>query len=377
MASETIGSNQFKPNYLTKIHPGIHLEEELLAAGMKQTELAARTGITTKTINSIIKGNAPISPETAISLESVLGKPTMYWLKLEAIFQAGKAEELQGKSLEDDQILLKDLDIKKMVSEGWIQKHSDNILQLKEVLSFFGVANLKQIFQVWNKLEVNYRTSQAYRKNHSNIMAWLRKGEIDSKKIKCKTFSSQKFKKALIECRKITSEPFEYVGPKIQELCAEAGVAVVYVPALSNIATSGAAQWLDKDKALIQLSLRGKRDDKFWFDFFHEAGHILLHGRKEKFIDSANGSYGTSSISYETMETKAQEGEADIFSSDFLINKKDFSKFVARKDFTKESVIDFSKKKNISPGIVVGQLQKREYIGWKDLNELKQKYDFS
>lgn len=37
-------------------------------------------------------------------------------------------------------------------------------------------------------------------------------------------------------------------------------------------------------KAVIQLSLRHKTDDHLWFSFFHEAGHVLLHSKKETFI---------------------------------------------------------------------------------------------
>jgi hypothetical protein len=34
------------------------------------------------------------------------------------------------------------------------------------------------------------------------------------------------------------------------------------------------------------VSLRGKSEDKFWFSFFHEAGHVYLqHSKKELYIN--------------------------------------------------------------------------------------------
>ena len=39
---------------------------------------------------------------------------------------------------------------------------------------------------------------------------------------------------------------------------------------------------------MVQLSLRGKFEDLLWFTFFHEAGHILLHGKKEVFIEDSD-----------------------------------------------------------------------------------------
>ena len=58
---------------------------------------------------------------------------------------------------------------------------------------------------------------------------------------------------------------------------------------LPKTCVSGATRWVGSDKAIIQLSLRYKTNDHLWFTFFHEAGHILLHGKKELFIEGVNG----------------------------------------------------------------------------------------
>ena len=207
-------------------------------------------------------------------------------------------------------------------------------------------------------------------------MAWLRRGEKLAHAIHCEPFDTRKFKNALLECRKLTTKTFPEVEKKIQSICAAAGVAVVYVPVITGVSTSGVAQWLDKDKALIQLSLRGKRDDKFWFNFYHEAGHILLHGRKEQFIDTEGKTSSSVEGQYLTEENKLKEAEADEFSANFLIARKSFSTFAAYDDFSESAVKSFARKEGIAPGIVVGQLQKNSYIGWGELNSLKQKYEF-
>jgi hypothetical protein len=58
---------------------------------------------------------------------------------------------------------------------------------------------------------------------------------------------------------------------------------VVFVPELPRTGTWGATRWLG-DRAAIQLSLRYKSNDHLWFTFFHEAGHILKHGRKNNLM---------------------------------------------------------------------------------------------
>ena len=54
------------------------------------------------------------------------------------------------------------------------------------------------------------------------------------------------------------------------------------------------------------LDDRYKKDDFFWFTFFHEAAHLLLHSKKETFVDD-----GT--------DNDVIENEANDFATDFLI----------------------------------------------------------
>ncbi|APD91022.1 addiction module HigA family antidote [Alteromonas sp. I10] len=366
--------SEFNPDY--SYHPGIFLEEELEVKGMTQAELAKRSGITAKTINSIIKGSASISSETAVILECVLGKSASYWLGLDSQYQIHKAKVENDELLSKEISFLDELDLKCLIKERWIEQFTDRLEQLKELYRFFGVASKKQIPQVWSQLEVSYRTSEKFQQSHLHILAWLRRGELLAHQIKCSPFDAKKFKDALLNCRKLTVEEFSDMRIKLQEICAEAGVAVVCVPEIKKVSTSGAARWLDKNKAMIQLSLRGKRDDKFWFNFYHEAGHILLHGRKEQFIDNNGKANPLSEDSYHTEENRFKEKEADEFAANYLIPRKDFSLFVSNSDFSESSICQFAKTQGIAPGIVVGQLQSRGYLDWSQLNNLKKKYDF-
>lgn len=63
--------NEFRPDYA--VPPGEILEYEIQIRSMSQKELSDRTGITAKHIISIMKGDSPITPPTAIKLERVLG----------------------------------------------------------------------------------------------------------------------------------------------------------------------------------------------------------------------------------------------------------------------------------------------------------------
>ena len=71
-----------EPTFATA--PGETLLETIDALGMNQVELALRTGLSKKTINLIIKGNEPITQETALALEKVLRVPAHFWLNLDS-----------------------------------------------------------------------------------------------------------------------------------------------------------------------------------------------------------------------------------------------------------------------------------------------------
>ncbi len=76
-----IMTNQYVPDY--QVTPGEVLQDYLEGLGMTQAELAAWTGLPLKTVNDIIKGKSPITPEIALKLERSLGRPAHFWENLE------------------------------------------------------------------------------------------------------------------------------------------------------------------------------------------------------------------------------------------------------------------------------------------------------
>ena len=76
---------QFDPDYI--VTPGAILLDVLDDAGMTQADLARRTGIPQKTLSLISNGKAPISTNTALLLEQVLGTKARFWSSLESMYR--------------------------------------------------------------------------------------------------------------------------------------------------------------------------------------------------------------------------------------------------------------------------------------------------
>jgi HTH-type transcriptional regulator / antitoxin HigA len=356
--------NQYTPNYVSA--PGETLQEVLEERGMSQAELAERTGRPKKTINEIINGKAAITPETALQFERVLGVPASFWNNRERRYREAQARAEEQERLEKQVAWLDQIPVKAMIKSGWIQCYQDKVEQLREVLNFFAIASPEQWQGIWCSTGVYFRQSQAFQSDFGNVAAWLRRGEIEAAEIPCATYNANKFREALQHIRALTVEPPEIFLPKVVRLCAEAGVAVVFVPQLPKTRTSGATHWLNPDKALIQLSLRYKTNDHLWFAFFHEAGHILLHGKRDFFLEGKDIAF---------VEESDKELEANKFAEDILIPPAALKLFLASsQQLSKARIEQFAAEIGIAPGIVVGRLQHDGVLPPSHCNDLKQRY---
>ena len=354
----------FEPDYV--IPPGAILEETLEARGLSKSEFARRCGRPIKTVSEIVAGKSSITPETAIQFERVLGVPASFWTNLEARYQLRIAETVERKDLATCGAWASRFPVKELVKFGLIPKPSDTADTVQKLLDFFGVASVHAWQQRFDASAIAYRRSKAFVSAPEAVACWLQWGEVLARDIACQPFDSHGFRQALQEIRRLTrEEKLDAWRPRFLKLCSSAGVAVTFVPELPKTRLSGAARWLAKDKALIQLSLRHKTDDHLWFTFFHEAGHILLHGKKEVFIDD-----------YQRGQD-AKEDEANRFASNTLIPPAAWRAFTDRGLFSRVMVSEFAREQGIAPGIVVGRLQHEELLPYTHLNGLKRRFEWT
>ena len=256
-----------------------------------------------------------------------------------------------------------------MIELKWIQYFQDKVEQLRETLNFFAVASPKQWEEIWSNTNTDFRKSQAFQSDPGAVAAWLRRGEIKASEIDCAIYNASKFEETLLQIRALTVEPPEIFQREVVRLCAESGVAVVFIPQLPKTRTSGATRWLNPNKALIQLSLRYKTDDRLWFAFFHEAGHILLHGKRDTFLEEKK---------FISTQNQYKEQEANKFAADILIPPKEFELFLASGQQRKKAGIEqFATRIGIAPGIVVGRLQHDKILQPSYCNELKRKFEWA
>jgi len=349
--------NQYNPDLVSS--PGDTLDEVLESRGMSQAELAFRTGRPKKTINEIIKGKTAITAETAIQFERVLKIPAAFWIAREQNYREALARIKETAALERQADWLDQIPYRAMAKLRWVTEYRDKPGQLEEILRFFAVASPTSWNALWTSSSSAFRKSPSFISEPGAIAAWLRKGEIEAALQECLDFKENDFKLALDKVRSMTRElPNDFVF-RLKNICCPTGVSVVFVPELPGTRAWGATRWLSNTRPLIQLSLRYKTEDHLWFTFYHEAAHILLHGKRNVFLENDQN------------EQNEKENEADAFACDFLIPNLQYRRFCRRGSFSSAAVSRFAYEIGVAAGIVVGRLQHDGYLNKNQCNDLK------
>jgi HTH-type transcriptional regulator / antitoxin HigA len=354
----------FQPDY--SLSPGSFLEESLESMGISARELARRCGRSAKLISEILAGKAPIEPETALQFEKVTTVNATVWLNLEAEYRLHLARAQEESQFANAFAWAREFPLKELEDRGVLGPAKDKADSVRKLLQFFGVAGVDACEAAFSSLSVSYRHSPSFQSDRKALFAWLRLGELEAESMVCKDYDRATFLQSLAKIRALSLKNIETFLPEIAQICAQAGVAFVISRPLGKVALSGVSRWLSPRKAMIQQTMRHMSNDHFWFTFFHEAAHVLLHSRKTVFIDGKNLDGATPEL----------EEEANRWATEFLIPPEELSNFIQAGDFSQQAVREFAREQEIAPGIVVGQLQNKRHLNYGQLNQLKDRYEW-
>ena len=310
--------NQYIPSIV--FHPGETLGEKLEELKMGPKEFALRSGKPEKTIIAILHGKSAITTDMAVQFENVTKIPANFWMNHQRSFDEFQARLKRQAVIEAATGWAKQFPLSDMTTKGWLPERFTIEEKTMELLAFFGFSNHNAWEEYYfnQQLKVAFRISLAQTKEPFAISAWLRRGELQAANLNANKFSEKKFKAALQKLKSISSNPLKNSFQFVQTNCLEAGVKVIYTPCIANVPIDGATRWLN-DTPLIQLSDQNHLIDHFWFTFFHAAAHILLHGKKEVFLENLD--YADKNM--------GKEQEADQFARKWMMLEDEESELIA------------------------------------------------
>lgn len=359
--------NRYNPDYA--VPPGWVLQEHIEALGLSQAEFAGLCGFSPEIVSEIISGKGRIEPGTASVLGRETGLDETLWLNMEAAYrymlsEMGKNEELAEWAQK--------FPVKELVKRGDISQLSLQADGVARMLSFFDVWSVGAFGEKYGRASVAYRHSPSFKSSRPALAAWLRLGEIEAEQTECPEYDQEAFLVSLQDIRNLTGKAGDEIFEQAKKLCLQSGVVLLFVKPLDKVRLSGAAWWVSSRKPIIQLSARHKTDDHVWYSLFHEAAHILLHSKRQVFIDAIRGKTDCNGE-----EESEAESEADAWARNFLVPLSDWNKFSATFLGSEGEVRYFAEQQGIATGIVVGRLQREGRLPWNRLNGLKRKLEWA
>lgn len=341
------------------IPPGVTIKEMIDDRKMQQKELAIRLEVSEKHVSRLIAGKVELTTDMAYRLQCVLGMPAKFWLGLEADYRLD-LKKVEEENLQDEEKeLLKRLYYTALSKAGFVaetQNIADRIANLK---SFFEVANLRTLFSEKFSRNVAFRKLKNTEKSDILALAWCQKAKIEARKQELgKLDIRSRLHAGLNDIRKLSGcEQPDITG--IRKILNDCGIALVILPQLNGSGIHGAS-FAVGNSVVMGLTDRRKTADVFCFSLFHELGHVM----REDFVRCGE-------------LTAEDEKAADDFARDQLLPPEDYAAFVRDGIFTGDRIRDFSSREGISPGIVVGRMQKDKYIEFSQFNDLKAEFSLS
>lgn len=229
---------------------------------MFEVKLAGRIARAVRTVDEVIKRKAPLVPETAEQLKRVLGISARLLASAESNYCQMLARREDAQRREAQQEWLKGLPTEAAVKYGGLTGENDRIFRLHELLDLFGVTSSKALSSICEKRCLAFRRCLEHEVDHYALMAWLQLGELQAQRIVCAPLKERRFLQAFREIRKLCVATPSDAAPVMQQLCAESGMALVFVPEISGVCAWVVTQWVSAEKVILQLSLRGKGVDQ-------------------------------------------------------------------------------------------------------------------
>lgn len=352
-------TEEFTPRWASP--PGDTIRGALADLRMTVEQLADNLRVDTSTAAGLLDGSTHVSLAIARGLSKTFGGSVAFWMTREAQYR------LSLDWVEADRWVSL-LPRRDLVELGWVTPSDDWHGWVSECMTLFDVHSPAELNQHHSRIEQAWFRARPHTPaQNATIATWLAKVQSDAKKRACGAWDAEEFRRLLARLANLSKDPdpTRFI-PELQRACAEVGVVVVVERPPKKCPVSGVALVLASGARVIGLSGRYLVDDHFWFTFFHEAGHLLLHEPSSVFVDDIEAVPAN-------QHGDGPEAEADRFASESLLPSALRSGVPQRP--SPFQVHGLAQRAGVSPGVIVGQLQHLGLLSFKSpLNRLKRRY---
>lgn len=325
------------------LSPGDYIQRALETQGLRQSDLAERTGLSTRYINQLVHAKAPVSGDVAVRLARALGNSAATWTRIAADY------ELYESTQRDDAKLMEYLPWAQQFDSATLVKHRvttrrDAAVDLVDkVLRFFAVSSPAAFNDTYMRPRVSFRRSQAYEVEEPNTALWLRLVELQAEHQAVPALNPARLRRSATVLPSYSALPIVDGFTAARRTLQEAGVALVFLATIPGTRVHAATWWFGGDRPVIAITERQKRVDTFWFNLMHEVGHVLLHPRRRTFLD----------LEEQLKSDSGEEAEANDFAQRTLLG--DHGREQLASLTTRDELGRFAVDRGVALTIVAGQ----------------------
>jgi HTH-type transcriptional regulator/antitoxin HigA len=348
------------PKYDGPVPVGHKLKRLMQLKGWTQDELAAVTGLHRQSVHNLMTGKTAVSLDAAMRLAAAFSNEASEWLAWDNAYRLW-VSDTDISQVERTARLYEIAPIREMQRRGWIKVTTESKILETELTSFFGANPLENTIQ----LPIAARRSALNGEPTQPEVVWCFRALQLAKQMLVAPFDRSRLPGAAAQLRALAAFPKE--ARKVAAVLAEVGIRFIVIEPLAGKKMDGATLWLDPDSPVIALSIKDDRIDGFWFTLMHEFFHVC-NGDSSVDVDIVEQGKGLASIGFASDDVEAV---ANHKAADSLIKTPDLQSFIRRVGpfYSRDRVVQFANRQKIHPGIIVGQLQRREEIGYSALRE--------
>jgi len=348
------------------VAPGEYLEEWIDDHGLSQQRVAELLGSSRKQVNEIVNGRAPITSDTAMRLERVVGIPAKTWLKYEALYRADLARIADEESLADhvDEIAASAITYLRGIGATTATKRSPGKL-VSDFLAFHRCGTWEAYVHLHDEASRGDYALAALKDagatlDRTLLTTWLRAAELAEpfERGRGYEYDPDLLRAALPKLRARAATPDSTMLRDIANMLSDVGVVFMVVEPPKKLPLLGMTRWIDKKVPVIQQTGRWGKDGFVIWTLFHELGHVLNDPRGEMHVE-----YST-----EKKRNTAAEKGANAFAMNLLFGEAGVSQF--RGLTYDRDIAAKAREVGIAPGLAVHQMHRCRLLDYRFGNRL-------
>jgi HTH-type transcriptional regulator/antitoxin HigA len=348
------------------VAPGEYLEEWIDDQGVSQQHVADLLGCSRKQVNEIVNGRAPVTSDTAIRLERVVGIPADTWMRYEAAYRADLARIADQEHLAQHagEIDANAVSYLRSLGATKATKSKPGVL-VSDFLTFHRCGTWESYLHLYETASTGDYALAALKEPGATIAptvltAWLRAAELAEpfERGRSYSYSADRLRDALPRLRARAATPDGTMLRDIRNMLADVGVVFMVVDPPKKFPLLGMTRWIDKRVPVIQQTGRWVKDGFVIWTLFHEIGHVLNDPRGEMHVE-----YGT-----EKKRNTAAEKAANTFAMEILFGEsgiKPFEGLTLDREIARTAT-----RLGIAPGVAVHQMHRKRLLDYRSGNRL-------